>query len=316
MWRRLFLAIIITFVSIGIGAVVGASSKTMGIRIHAKDLTEYGLTIVRPSDPEFETVARASIKDLSKEELELLRPLSVGIKNNTSKAVVAHSVVWAGTTHEGATKLYNVTYANSEFFTDRDEFVRTVTGNLNMTIEPGKALLLTLVTLRRGGPGGGGGGSRDSQDTISNEQTSENESLSSSLTALRSEIMSYADITVSIDGVFFEDGTFVGPDTLGFFDRMKGQVEAKRDLRNFISQSLASKKAESEIYEEIERLALLDVKGPSGQTTLAEHKNYFTRFFAQLLLAQRQTYGDSPTLQKAVRSQSAPQPEITRLSEH
>ena len=131
---------------------------------------------------------------------------------------------------------------------------------------------------------------------------------------LRSEFMSFADITVSIDGIFFDDGTFVGADTLGFFDRLKGQVEAKRSLRNFISESLAANKAASEIYAEIERMAALDVREPSASTTTGEYANYFARFFAQNLLAQRRVYGDLATLQKAAQSQSAPQPELTRAN--
>src|SRR5690242_5920247 len=102
---------------------------------------------------------------------------------------------------------------------------------------------------------------------------------------------------------FFDDGTFVGPDTFGFFDRLKGQVEAKRNLRAFISKSLELHMTESEIYKEIERTAGLDVKEPSGLTTAGEYADYFTRFFAQNLLAQRKFYGDSATLQKAAQSQ-------------
>jgi len=313
MWRSLLLALLISVFSIGIGLALGTVSKTMGIMVHAKDLSQYGLTLVRSSDPDFDTIARASIKDLTKDELEFLRPLSIGLRNNGSKAVVAHTVIWAGTTADGATKLYNLIYANSEFFTDRAEFVRTVSGNLNLTIEPGKSLLLTLVTLRREGPAGGGGGSRDNQETSSAGQTAEYESLPTSTNALRSEIMRYADITVSIDGAFFEDGTFVGPDTLGFFDRLKGQVEAKRKLRTLISERLASKKGEAEIFKEIEGFANLDVKNPSGQVTVEEYNDYFTKFFAQLLLAKRKTFGGSPTLEKEVRSNRPPQPELTRI---
>ena len=149
MWYRFLIAIIIGLISIGIGFGFASASKSMQIRVHSRDLPRYGLIIVKPSAPEFATIAKRSISNLTGEELELLRPLSVCVINNSSKTVVAHTVIWTGTTIEGATKSYNLTYANSEFFTDRAEFSRTITGNLDKTIPPGKSLLLTLATFRQ-----------------------------------------------------------------------------------------------------------------------------------------------------------------------
>jgi len=37
-------------------------------------------------------------------------------------------------------------------------------------------------------------------------------------------------VIVSIDGVLFADGTFVGPDSQGYFGSLKAEIDARRDL--------------------------------------------------------------------------------------
>jgi hypothetical protein len=70
----------------------------------------------------------------------------------------------------------------------------------------------------------------------------------------KAHLANYTDITVSIDGVFFEDGTFVGPDTTNFFAQAQAVVAAKRDLPQQISDQLQSKKQPMEIYKTLEEV--------------------------------------------------------------
>jgi hypothetical protein len=54
---------------------------------------------------------------------------------------------------------------------------------------------------------------------------------SSSIRAVLSSVLSRAsDITVSLDGVIFDDGSFAGPNRSGFFEQMQAILTAKVDL--------------------------------------------------------------------------------------
>lgn len=43
--------------------------------------------------------------------------------------------------------------------------------------------------------------------------------------------------SVSVDGIFFDDGTFAGADTFFYFDSMRGRIEAHKDLISLLSES-------------------------------------------------------------------------------
>lgn len=47
----------------------------------------------------------------------------------------------------------------------------------------------------------------------------------------------YSNLSVSIDGLFFDDGTFVGEDTFFFFDLMRGRIDARNDFLSSLRKS-------------------------------------------------------------------------------
>jgi hypothetical protein len=298
----------IVLISVSIGLIISEASQAVGIRIHAKDLPEHGLIIVKPSDPEFDVIAFASIKNLTTDELEALRPFSIAIKNTGTKTLVAHTIIWEGVNLEGRHKSYVLSYANSEVFTDRIEFWSSIDQtNLDKTINAGSSRLLSLVPARRqSGPSGGGGGSRggpikDDEDMDLRQRRGQ----------LSTQFMRYSDLTISIDGAFFEDGEFVGPDFSRSFERLEAQVESKRALRTFVAESLRSKKAPAEIFQEIQTRADMPVNPLTEQSSVSDYSDYFTKFFANQLILQRRYFGDG-LLERVVRSASQPQPRLTR----
>lgn len=53
----------------------------MGVRMSAKDLSDYGLTIIRPSDPDFDALAAEHLKDVPGEAVDSIKPLTFLIRN-------------------------------------------------------------------------------------------------------------------------------------------------------------------------------------------------------------------------------------------
>lgn len=313
---RFILLVALVLVVSGItGFVASQATQTMGVRIHAKDLPEYGLVIIKPSDPSFNAEASALLKNATREDLESIKPLSVVIKNIGDKTVVAHTIIWEAYGGSGERQAYRISYANSEFFIDRNEYVGSLAGtDADKTIKAGSALLVSLVALPSGnGPSGGGGGSRQNRHESQQRQDIDVNDSQQSLEGLRSEVLTkYSDITILIDGVFFDDGTFVGPDSFGFFDRMRVQVDAKRDLINSIADSVEQKKSEDEIFQEIQAKANMEVKKPTDKVSLTDYYHFFTRLFAEEILLKRKQYGEN-TLEIVLRPRSQHQTVLRRL---
>lgn len=59
-----------------------------------------------------------------------------------------------------------------------------------------------------------------------------------------------SDVEVSVDGIFFGDGGFVGDDTFHFFEMMKGEIAAKCDLANRLSDAKAGRTDTAFILED------------------------------------------------------------------
>src|ERR671928_1294758 len=84
----------ITALSMTTGFVISRGTQNMHVRMSAKDLPEYGVTIVRPSDPDFDVLAAEQLKDVPAELIDRIKPLSVLIRNDNKRTVVAHAIIW------------------------------------------------------------------------------------------------------------------------------------------------------------------------------------------------------------------------------
>ncbi len=61
----------------------------------------------------------------------------------------------------------------------------------------------------------------------------------------------YTDFSVSIDGVIFADGTFVGANKNSFFDVLSGQIQARRDILTNLAESKLSGEEDKDILDSI-----------------------------------------------------------------
>jgi hypothetical protein len=304
----LFVSTLIVSMSVTTGFVFSRLTQTMRARINAKDLQEYGLTVIKPSDPDFDRLASESLGGVPSDEIESLKPLSVFIKNTGNKIVVSYAIVWEGVEAGGKRKAFKMFSANSEALTDPQEFFDALPRtNLDATIRPGRTRLISLLPLplsvRSGGAGGFGGRNQDGQQGSTDGGATELRQRSSELLAR------YTDLTVTIDGVFFDDGTFVGPDDTGFFDRMKAQVEAKLELRRGIAEKLGHGKSKDEIFKDIEAKAgaNTNVQSLARISSPTDAYNFFSRFFAGQILTNRKAYGSERALEKALGPKNRPE---------
>jgi hypothetical protein len=103
--------------------------------------------------------------------------------------------------------------------------------------------------------------------------------------AAHADLQKYKSMTVSIDGVFFEDGTFLGPDTTGFFATVEAYVNAKRDLLQEINFAVKNKRSLDEIFTYIEELASSPL--PNKRLSQADLYNLYKKANAEEMLRLR-----------------------------
>jgi len=122
------------------------------------------------------------------------------------------------------------------------------------------------------------------------------------------ELREYVEIRVSVDGAFFDDGTFVGPDTTHFFSKVQASVDAKRDLLEEMSFAREHGLSLSRVFKNVQEVA--SSPDVSSFSTQADHYNYHKKIYAQEVLRIRQTVGDERALAQAVRSLRRPWPKL------
>lgn len=296
--------------SLSAGYVLSKVSN-MKITINAKDLSEEGLVIVRPSDFEFENLLSDFLKIHPIDGFEKIKPLSIFIKNNTSKIVVAHAIVWECINSTGEKRPHTIRYIEALALTDGVIGSRTEDLS-NQTIYPNSYQLLTLLPIsgaNGGGSGSGGESIRKRNADLSSEEVSKDKSQNRN-ELIRNQILARcSEVTVSIDGAFFDDGVFVGADNTGFFGMTKALVEAKRDLTSSILIDSDSKKISAhQKWEKVMKLGQENLKSPQEGARPEEYYNYYRNVFAQQFTKAKTAQGEDRLLSqlKRVRSKSLP----------
>ena len=217
------------------------------------DLKEYGIEIISASDFNFDTELTRYIGD-NEYVVSLVnsaKPFSLFVKNNSSKNIAGISLRWE---FKGSKKLF-VEIPQSE-----------ANPGVLMGIKPidpkivGKTSLISKKDVRFFTYFKDVVGSKVSSANMRHKNLFLNSSkipdsnplYISRLDSLKKNLLSqYSDFSVYIDGVFFEDGTFVGKDRNFFFDTLRGTVEARKDILTDINSAKVSGKNNSDILDEI-----------------------------------------------------------------
>ncbi len=119
---------------------------------------------------------------------------------------------------------------------------------------------------------------------------------------LNSELSQYTRITVSLDGAFFDDGSFIGPNTTDFFSHVKAQLDARQDIVREIELGLKSGKLVDEILGPYEALVREQAKHPGRDASPAEHYNFYKQTFVTEPLAVKALFsGETERRQALIR---------------
>lgn len=288
---------LITLVSLLAGFALSGSSQTVSIKMHRKDLPQHNLRLIGPTDPSFDERLRTELKGESNEVVDTLKPFSVFLENKGAKTVVAYLIQWCFTKSDGSNQYYRKGVLNPQALMDGENLspeLRRQSGR----IEPYSAIFLSLLSTD------GSGILRTEASPKEAEELKQGKSLdqSSSLQRFSAQAEKFTEITVSIDAAFFEDGTFVGPDTTNFFNQTQAVIDAKRDFLNELAAGLSnSGRSRDSLYGRLQETATQPIESIDSSSTPANYYNYFKKLSASEFLQTKDVQGEDKAIEMALR---------------
>jgi len=125
-------------------------------------------------------------------------------------------------------------------------------------------------------------------------------------------------LTISVDGVFFDDGTFVGPDTMGLFNEEESELDARYEILSKVESDLKSGVRVEDIFKKLEQIAGQSMPGQSmpelsESPSRAEYLNFFRRMFAKNILGMKHLYGTERAIEDVHQQLSKPWVKLRKL---
>lgn len=266
------------------------------VRLNVKDFPEHGISLVGPSDPSF-----AGMKD----RLPKTKAASIGdsysvfLKNTGSRAVVGYRIKWECVDGGGAVSSWDVSNIVGWIFLHGGEADRRMALHRSTdVIKPNSTWLISPNTPAQ--PLQGGGDEAFSQETNSDD-------------GVAKAVKGCASVTVIADGVFFDDGTFIGPDTTGFFAEVKSQVDARYEILRGVQSDLMAGKNTGEIFKELEKIRDQEGVTLGEHPTSDEFRTYFRNVFARDVLGNKEIWGADKAIEEVQVQLSRPWVRLRKL---
>ncbi len=271
-------------------AVSGSIRKghTMQVRFNKRDYPKHDIHIITSADPDFEVTASAYFKTRpDKSGEDVLKPFSIFIRNSGNRTVAAYMLVWQLVQTNGKVITSRTSYSEpailmGEPMPTDPRFKHT------QAIEPNAVRCFwwsAPIDAEGQGRIGNLQGPQQGQP-----QKSDNSIETAKRSQLTSELAQTTDLTVSLDGVFFDDGSFVGPNTTGFFETMQAIVNAKLDLLRDVAAAKEEGK-EDEVFESITAKSLAPDPVLTSEATPEDHYKYYRKLFALEISGMKSAHG-------------------------
>jgi hypothetical protein len=260
----------------------------MRVRVNAEDLASRGLVIITPDDAaSAELYARLEMS----EGLDSIRTRSAFIRNTGKQSVVAFMLKWELMKPSG-----EIDARNYQYVTNWSLMGGGVSRHGGDIIRPETTWFIT--------PG--------FATEVGNDHGYLPAGRDMLLKRIDRDLSQYSSLTVSLDGAFFEDGTFVGPNSTGFFEKVAALCEAHRDLSTEIAADVDAGKADDEIFRGLETLAAAPKGAFRKHSSPEDYYNRFKSDYAEQLVRMRGKSGDKQTLEFARRPLNKPWPTLRK----
>lgn len=232
---RIGLAVLCLLAVVGVLILVlaGTPSTTGNTRspssIQTIGIPEHGIGIVGHTDALFSTLMSDHFQTTNGFDVARLKSSSVFVVNESAQPIAALKLKWSLLQPDGRTIVHFRGFSSNLNVISDGESV-----SLSEALALGGHRLVSLVQAYN----------------ISNTRFRSN--IGGGRTNALSQLSESLNVMISVDGVLFADGTFVGPDTRGFFGMLKEEIEARREVFEEAARALSG---DSHSMTRIERLA-------------------------------------------------------------
>ena len=250
-------------------------AQTVSPEFVVKGIPEHGLALIGPSNPEFDNLITSRHKDADP-IVETLKPFAVLIKNTSNHAVIAYALKWELTRADGkiATQIETHITLWKLMGMEGSEDDGDIIGANSFAFATASRLSFSRPEAIKGN----------------------DPELAAIANNAKMELMNYKEISVTIDGAFFDDGTYVGSDSTGFFSKVETLVNAKRDLYVDLSEALKHGNPPSLVLNRLDEVA----KAPITQSSPSDRDELYRKYkkdAAAELLKMRMSSGDNTVIE-------------------
>ena len=291
-------------------------AKAVSVQINIKDLPGYDLKLIAPTDPLFNGKFSTLLKNRPNSLAESLKAYSVLLENTGKKTVIGYRLRWDLIKADGTVSMRQAGGVNMGAFMDEAR-----SGLENPSLSTGFAIgprALVFVSLAgssgdsdNGGINGYAYGSANRAILDQLRQGAKDKQYPSLADTITAELQACTSITVSLDGVFFEDGTFVGPDTTEFFVTVEASVNARRDLMQEIAFAVEHKRSMDAIFNYINEVA----RGlpPVQKMNKGDLYNLFKKSYAEEMLRMKTAMSSQKAVEMALQQSRKAGLELRKL---
>jgi hypothetical protein len=265
MLNKVFLTLL--FIAVLISAVYSQTSSMEDFKID-NPLEKYGVKIIPASDEEFGGTLYKYIGGRRELDalLEASKPLLFFISNRSEKEIVGYSLRWAFTRDDGEVKYGQGAYSSPGILLGYKARSQRMVGKTSL-INPGEVRLTGYQSLApdlaenvHKWTQNGGAEYKFSPEEMERFLTAVTMTMQQSLRGIKS-------VTLSIDAVVFNDGTFVGDNKTFFYESTEGMIKAHADFIKFVKDRQQAGKTPNDIWNEFtsdvqERVDYLPVNTP------------------------------------------------------
>lgn len=255
--------------------------KATTAQINIKDLPEFGLSLIGPADSSYNDLVSAIFSGEQPVVVQSLSPYSVVLKNTSGRAVVACQIKWEFMDFNG-----EVRTEVTGFTTLWKLMNQGASGVGGEIIQPHSTWFLPPTNVAIG----------PTSNLSERLNTTAKQTLSTYYDQLIAALEQSTNITVSIDGVFFDDGTFVGQDSTRFFDYVLALRDARLDIFREIERGTKQSGSANKAFEKMRQLVDAPDVGLRSTPTLPELYSFHKKDVADEVLRMKQKVGEEETV--------------------
>lgn len=277
------------------------SAQGANPQIHKNELSEHGLFILNSTDDAYESDLRELLKDKNtafQEVARTLRASSIFIKNTNSKDVLSYKLNWEIKMSDGRVVNYPRTYFAPDYLMGVSR--SNLYDKAMQTIKKNGSRFFTMIPT----PFESDSGSTVGAVTQINEaevkrfqDAARKGEITPFIVQLNEKISQATDITVSIESVLFDDGSFVGPPSDPEFVKLKASITAKYDLLKEINTLINTNKIPvDKVLVRVSRIADEDIPMPTPTSYFTTYYNFFRKHQAQEIISASRAVGEEEAI--------------------